>query len=219
MKTLTVRPYQPSDCEAVHRIAADTAFFGAPIERYLDDRRLFTDYFYAYYTDYEPEHSWVAVDSETGKVAGFLTGCVDTQRKEEVQRRQVTPAVLRRLLRGHYRLGIKTFRYLNRLFWSDRRREWPEVDLSSHPAHLHINLCEAYRGMGAGRMLMQCYLSQLRELGVPGVHLGTTDQNKAACRLYEKTGFQLLGERPTRVWEGIIAEPVRYRVYGMILVG
>ncbi len=42
---LLVRPYEATDREAVHRIAADTAFFGDPIERYLDDRQHFLDLF------------------------------------------------------------------------------------------------------------------------------------------------------------------------------
>lgn len=38
-----VRPYRPDDREAVRRIYADTAFFGAPVETYWDDRDLFAD--------------------------------------------------------------------------------------------------------------------------------------------------------------------------------
>jgi hypothetical protein len=57
MPELLIRPYQPKDRESVFRIAADTAFFGAPIEAYMEDRNVFLDAFYAYYTDLEPEHA------------------------------------------------------------------------------------------------------------------------------------------------------------------
>jgi hypothetical protein len=60
MPELLIRPYQPKDRESVFRIAADTAFFGAPIEAYMEDRNVFLDAFYAYYIDLEPEHAWVA---------------------------------------------------------------------------------------------------------------------------------------------------------------
>ena len=55
MPELIVRPYRQGDRDAVHRIAADTAFFGEPVEAFLDDRRLFCDAFCSYYTDLEPE--------------------------------------------------------------------------------------------------------------------------------------------------------------------
>ncbi len=69
---MLVRPYQPSDREAVHRIAADTAFFGAPVENFLPDRKLFSDFFMAYYTDAEPEYLWVA--EHEGQVGGYFAG-------------------------------------------------------------------------------------------------------------------------------------------------
>ncbi len=77
MPDLVIRPYKPADRQAVFRIGGDTAFFGAPIEAYMEDRTAFLDAFYAYYTDLEPEHTWVAAANE--EVVGFLTGCVDTR--------------------------------------------------------------------------------------------------------------------------------------------
>jgi hypothetical protein len=68
MPDLLIRPYQPADRQAVFRIGADTAFFGAPIEVCLEDRNLFLDAFYACYTDLEA--SWPAAwipASTTGK--------------------------------------------------------------------------------------------------------------------------------------------------------
>ena len=40
-----IKPYQQSDRDDVFCIAADTAFFGEPVEAFLDDRRLFCDAF------------------------------------------------------------------------------------------------------------------------------------------------------------------------------
>lgn len=40
-----IRPYYPNDRDALFRIAGDTAFFGNPIEAYMEDRRLFLDAF------------------------------------------------------------------------------------------------------------------------------------------------------------------------------
>jgi hypothetical protein len=43
-----IRRYERRDCAAVYRLAADTAFFGDPVEAFLDDRALFCRAFVAY---------------------------------------------------------------------------------------------------------------------------------------------------------------------------
>ena len=72
--TPVVRLYQPQDRSAVLEIAADTGFFGAPVEAFLDDRRLMQDIFVAYYVDREPEHLWVA--DLDGTTVGYICGSV-----------------------------------------------------------------------------------------------------------------------------------------------
>jgi hypothetical protein len=64
MPEFVVCPIQSKDRESVFRIGADTTFFGDPIEAYLEDRNAFLDAFYAYYSDLEPEHTWVACADE-----------------------------------------------------------------------------------------------------------------------------------------------------------
>jgi GNAT superfamily N-acetyltransferase len=238
---LMIRLYLPADRAALLQIGADTAFFGEPIEFYMEDRRIFLDTFYAYYTDYEPEHTWVACAGQ--QVVGFLTGCTDTRRQQRTLLYKLIPGVAWRLLRGHplnprtarvncegyplncegyplncegyYHLGKKARRYVRAIISAGLRREFPRADLKQYPAHLHINLAAEWRGYGLGQRLMQAYLAQLKQLGVRGVHLGTTSINEIACHMYERTGFHLLGAHPTRMWAGLIDYPVENRCYGM----
>jgi len=206
-----LRLFQPGDRDGLFKIAADTAFFGEPIEAYLEDRRIFLDSFYAYYTDLEPEHIWV-VDIG-GELAGFLTGCVDTKRQQLLTRKIIRPRVWRKLLRGGYRIGRKALRYQLELLLAGIRHEGTQVDLERFPAHLHINVAAAWRGLGLGRQLMQAYLDQLHSLGTPGVHLQTTSRNVAACRLYESMGFRLVDARQSRMWRWKFPEPLEERAY------
>lgn len=210
-----IQPYQLADRPSVRRIAADTAFFGAPVEAYLDDRRLFLDAFINYYTDLEPEHGWVA--RIEGQVVGYLLGAVDTARQRRQAAHSILPGMAGRALMGKYHLGLATWRYGLRLLRAVNLDELPHVDMQPYPAHLHINLDEAARGKGLGRKLMEAYLSQLRSLGIPGVHLTTTDHNQAACCLYERLGFRLLDSRSTHLWDGLVAERIENRAYGLIL--
>lgn len=211
-----IRAYKPIDRSAVFRIAANTAFFGEPVEAYLDDRRIFCDIFYRYYTDFESEHSWVASVGEN--VVGFVMGSVDTVRQQRVWREKILPSTLLGVLRGQYRLGRLTWRYLARLTRASLEGEFPRCDLDQYPAHLHINLERDWRGHGLGRRLMEAFLQHLRQLGIPGVHLQTTNINTAAIHLYTRMGFALLAERPTHIWEGIIEKGVLNRCYGLRLI-
>jgi ribosomal protein S18 acetylase RimI-like enzyme len=211
-----VRPYRAGDREAVFRIAAYTAFFGEPVEAFLDDRALFCDFFYAYYTDLEPDHGWVACAGE--EVVGFLMGSTDTRSRPRRWMIRIFPRILPRFILGGYRLGRATLRYGVNLMQGELRGEHLAVDVTAYPAHLHINVSSSWRGQGLGRQLMDAYLGQMRALKIPGVHLSTTSANAAACLLYEGLGFQLLSACPTRRWEGLIQAPIEERIYGIRLV-
>lgn len=210
-----VRPFQKGDGEAVFRIAAETAFFGEPLEAFMDDRRLFLDIFYRYYTDMEPEHGWVAcVD---GEVVGFLMGCVDTDLRQKRWRAKILPWVAGNIPIGRYRIGKLTLRYVYRLGLAGLRKEFAHADLRMYPAHLHINILAGFRGYGMGKALMQAYLEQLRQEKVTGVHLMTTNLNQSAIRLYERLGFNLVERRVTRLWEGFFDTPVENQCHGLKL--
>ena len=51
-----------------------------------------------------------------------------------------------------------------------------------------------YRGQGAGRLLLETIVSQLKSRGVPRVVLSTAAKNESAQRLFERSGF-----RPTMI--------------------
>jgi ribosomal protein S18 acetylase RimI-like enzyme len=200
MKCVAIRPYEPADRDTVRRLAADTAFFGEPVERYLDDRRLFCDALYAYYTDHEPQHGWVACADD--EVVGFLMGCVDTALQRRVWIRRILPRLALGLLTGKYRTGRLTWRHARRLARMVPRAG-PRVNLAKYPAHLHLNIHAQWRRHGLGRRLLEAFLHQLRERGTPGVHLNTTNLNSAAGRLFESAGFQVLNTRVAPQWSGL----------------
>src|SRR6266571_6768349 len=68
----SIRSYQASDCVAVRQLCCQTGFLGSPIDPVYQDRELFADFLTTYYTDHEPESSFVLeVD---GKIRGYLLG-------------------------------------------------------------------------------------------------------------------------------------------------
>src|SRR5512142_103929 len=103
-----VRPFEKKDRDALLQIGADTAFFGMPIERYMEDRRIFMDAFYAAYTDYESRYGWIAAEGD--RVLGFLTGCIDTRAHDHLVVQKVIPQVAWRVLRRYYHMGPAAWR-------------------------------------------------------------------------------------------------------------
>ena len=206
-----VRPYVTGDRAAVFRITADTAFFGAPVETFIDDRRLLQDIFAAYYVDCEPEYAWVA--ESAGAVVGYIMASPGGARAARDRRRTALRAIPG-LLTFRYRIGRLSLRYAARAAVAVMRGEYPHADLRDYPAELHINLAEAARGLGLGRRLLEACLARVTELGSPGIHLNTTSLNVAAIILYEKLGFRVLGRRRTRLWEpwlsGVTVENLVY---------
>lgn len=209
-----IRHYEPRNRQAVWRLAADTAFFGDPVEAFLDDRALFCDAFVAYYTDWEPEHIWVAEGSRA--VVGYLTGCVDSRRRGHILRAHILPRVLWGLIRGRYRIGHKTLHFGWRGVLAWVQRAGPHAALDRFPAYLHINVAAGVRGQGVGRALIEAMLAHFWGLGVPGVHVHTTSHNQAACHLYAKVGFRLLAAAPTSLWRGLVGGPIESRIYGIV---
>ena len=213
MVDLSIRLFQAEDREVIYRIAADTAFFGEPVEAFLEDRRLFCDAFYRYYIDFEPEQIWVACAD--ANVVGFLAGCLDTKARNRIFVLRLLPGTAWRILRGEYRLGPRTRRYALELAWEMFSGNVPRADLRVFPAHLHVNIAAEWRGQGLGRTLLTTYLGFLRRAGLPGVYLETTSRNAAACRLYESLGFRLLDERLSSLWTHLVGSPVANRCYGL----
>ncbi len=147
----------------------------------------------AYYTDLEPESAFVA--DQQGRVVGYLLGCVESSRAPDAAL-QVARLGLTRLL--VLRPGTAGF------FWralADVARGTPPRDDPpgpSWPSHLHIDLLPEARGRGAGAALMACWLARLREVGSPGCHLGTLEENHGAIAFFERMGFRRHGP-PRRV--------------------
>ena len=211
----SIRKYAPSDRNRIFEIGADTAFFGDPIEAYLEDRFIFLDAFYAYYTDLEPSGSWVACSGE--KVVGFLTGCLNTKRYQQDLLLVIAPKVLKKLFLGKYKIGKRSLSYFlglsHELFPANKYK----INYFTYPAHFHINVGKKSRGNGLGSELIACFLSQLENARVPGVYLLTTSENKIACKLYEKMGFNLLWSKSDHFWTHFLGREVLGLCYGRII--
>jgi len=187
-----VRPYRPHDRAAVREICRVTAYGG---REPLLDPRLFTELMTRYFTDFTPGAVWVAEHKE--RVVGYLAGCFDEAALRRAMTRRIVPAaVAGALARGlllrpaFWRLAIALPRFLA----AERRGR--AVDLAGYPAHLHINLLPEARGRGIGERLMAQLCAEAARRGLPGVHASVLEENRSACRFFERLGFVELARRP-----------------------
>ena len=167
---IIIRPFKPADRAQVRKISCDTAFMGEPLEKFFDDREAFADIATAYYTEYEPESLFVA--EYENSIVGYLTGCKDTCRFKKIFFWRILPgAALRSFFRGAL-FRKKTLKLIFSLLRSFLKGELRRPDYSEEfPAHLHINVQDSYRQLGAGTRLMEEYLEYLKKNNIGGLHL------------------------------------------------
>jgi GNAT superfamily N-acetyltransferase len=220
MPTITIRPYQNSDEHTIQEITYRTGFKGKDLtgRGYCNDIRLWFLIFIGYYTLYEPEYCFVAVDSENDRVVGFICGTPNTLKQEAQYRKWMVPRIVLRLF------GYTSWRYPSCFLnvWKmmleyARGTEDAENDptLAQYPAHLHINLLPGYQGMGLGTRLIQYFETHMRGLGVTGLHLGTTNKNHKAVPFYHKMGFHI--EHESEIVQHAEFDDLRFLMFAKML--
>ena len=211
MAEAAVRSYRPEDRARLCEICYACGLMGDSIAPLFGSQQLFTDYWMTYYLECEPESAFVAtVDDEP---VGYLVGCCDTARFEDVQETMVWPRIWRRLFTGRYGIPLPLARFLWHALRAHMRDQPLKVPPDEYPAHLHMNVDAAYRGQGHGRRLLAAFCDGLRARGVPGVHLLTTNRNTRAIPLYERWGFQLHDHATITLYAPYLEGPVEGLLY------
>jgi len=205
---------EKADRTAIRRICCATGFAGASCEEIFDDQELFADIWTLYYTDYEPQSTFVA--ETDGRIVGYLLGCIDTRRFNKTLFTKVIPRILTKALLGRCKIRTKTISYLLRMLISALKGEIFYPPLEIYPAHLHINIEEGYRRQGIGQSLMESYLAYLKSQGIRGVHLGTTSLHKSAIPFYEKLGFRIYDKRESSLLRRLAFE--EEKVYSIVYI-
>jgi len=200
-----VRPYRPEDRETLRAICADTGFLGKPIDPAFEDRELFADYLTAYYTDVEPESTFVCeID---GVVKGYLMGSRFPKKKEAYERRTLPGLVARGLWRYFTRPYNAASRKYVHWILTQARKEQPFTPPDI--PHFHFNIRPEARSVGATRELVDIYLKYLVDNGEKQVYgQVVTYESRRGTRMFERYGFKVIDQREVTkyrdVYEGKI---------------
>ena len=202
-RPFAIRPLQPADRTRVRELCCETGFLGNPIDPVFEDRELFADYLTSYYTDREPESSFVLLYD--GQIEGYLLG----SRHPSRQKLYNLGLNLRLALRG----ALRYWRYnaASRAFvrWI-LANAWREVPAAPHNCpHFHVNLLPQARSVAVTRELLLRYLGYLRACGEKQVHgQMVTFENRRGEKLFERYGFRVLNRARISKYDGIHPEPV-----------
>jgi ribosomal protein S18 acetylase RimI-like enzyme len=158
------------------------------VEPYLLALRWCLDYLW-----HDTENCFVAEDSQTGKVVGYIVGTLNTRQQEQRFIDLMLPK-----LNAHWRtIRPKTLkRWMDYLFIRSSLHHPYKRMVAEYPAHLHINIQPDYQRHGLGGRLFNAFEQNLIENGVTGYHLGVSGDNQVGISFYKKSGLKRLGKIP-----------------------
>jgi len=185
--SFNIRSFRKTDRVAVRRLCCDTGFLGAPIDPVYEDRQLFADFLTTYYTDWEPESSFVI--EKDGEIRGYLLGSRKPLRNQLYSFWQNVSLFLKALTR-YFRYNGASRRFVLWILMNG----WREVPAAPRRVpHFHINLLPDARKMSTTRALMSAYLSYLYRCGEKHVYgqIVTFDSRRGE-QMFERYGFKVL---------------------------
>jgi hypothetical protein len=185
--SFTIRSYRKTDREAVRRLCCDTGFLGTAIDPVYEDRQLFADFLTTYYTDWEPESSFVI--EINGEIRGYLLGSRKPLRNQLYSFWQNVSLFLKALTRC-FRYNVASRRFVLWILMNG----WREVPAAPRRVpHFHINLLPDARKMSTTRALMSAYLSYLYRCGEKRVYGQiVTFESRRGEQMFERYGFKVL---------------------------
>lgn len=186
MTTATLRPYRPTDLDALYEICHRTGLAGQDATGVIDDRRLLGDLFAAPYAVLEPDLATIA--DLDGEAVGYILGTADTAAFEARMEREWYPA--KRVERPQERAGDGVDALFTALLHHPITAD-PAL-LATHPAHLHIDLLPVLQGQGLGRRMIEGFCEAVAARGAGGVHFGVNPANEPALGFYRHLGFEQL---------------------------
>lgn len=199
----TIRSYRSSDRAAVRRLCCQTGFLGRPIDPVYEDRELFADFLTTYYTDHEPESSFVI--EKDGELYGYLLGSRKPLLNQLYSFYQNVCLFLRALLR-YPRYNERSRRFIIWLL----KNGWREVPAAPRRTpHFHINLLPEARKMTTTRAVLSAYFSYLHRSGEKQVFGQiVTFESRRGERMFERYGFRVMNRAEITKWKAYYPESV-----------
>ena len=198
---IQIRPFSNTDREVLRQICCNVADRGNPIENFFPDREFAADLLIKYYTDYEPENSFVA--ESNGQVVGYINASLDNRRYGLVLIFIIIPfAFLKGIIRGVF-FRIELWRIVKASLANWRRLfVLRKTSFGSHQGHMHIGILKNFRHQKVGKLLVERIIQHASNSPIEEISASVNDQNSGACRFFERLGFVIKERHPMMMAEG-----------------
>jgi ribosomal protein S18 acetylase RimI-like enzyme len=188
MNKINIRPYKIEDRSALRTLCCDVADSGSPIENFFPDRDVAEDMLTKYYTDYEPQSSFIAECD--GRLIGYINGCLDNRRYGLVMMWLLMPALLIKAFKNGLFFRPEIHQLVRGALKNWRRIfVWRKKSFHSHQGHLHIGIANGFRGQQVGRNLVNALVNYAAGIGIVELTASVHGANKAAVTFFESQGF------------------------------
>lgn len=179
MDEVTIRPYRPEDQKSVQEICIQTS--SIPARTSKDILFLLTMYNDCY-TEQYPDFCFVAANSEDHPI-GYILCAPEYEDYCKVFRQVYLPRLKQRSITRW--IAART---------ASRAEEKQMKNLAAlgYPAHMHIDILDAYQRRGIGTQLLQKLTGRLRDQNIRGLCLGVGAGNEKGISFYRKQGFEAL---------------------------
>lgn len=182
-----IRPYRAADRSAMFDICVRTADKGADATGLFSDDELWGLLFAVPYVERHPDLCWI-VEADDGRAIGYIVATDDTDAFEQWFHDEWWPQFSERFPRPEKADSAEA----EMIEYGYRRGPGQNPNTAQYPAHLHIDLLPETQGQGLGRRLIETLFGELRQRGVPGLHLGMNPENTGAAAFYERLGMHRL---------------------------
>ncbi len=211
-----IERYQAQHRRQIVEIMYDSALLGKSLAPAFTAVGFVELLFLRYYTQYEPESLWVAVTPDGG-VIGYLLGCQDTRRQQQLFLKHIVPRLLPSFVVHGVPWRRRNWVFLGRWLWGlllgDFRTAYAGELCRKYPAHLHISVRKPWRRTGVGQALVERFCQQLVEAKVPGVHLHAygppPPASSGALQFFSQMGFRDWARRPVQLFYPYHAGPLQ----------
>jgi hypothetical protein len=198
-----IRPYRPTDRNAVRRLCCETGYLGKAIDPVFEDRELFADYLTRFYTDWEPESTFVL--EQDGEVKGYLMG----SRRPLLHQFHSFFLNLSLFARGIFRYPRynKSSKAFVRWILLNAWREVPAAP--RRLPHFHFNMLPEAMGFGTTREMLVQFFHHLRAHGETHVFgQVVTFEERRGAKVFERFGFRVVEKKEITKYRAHRDEPV-----------
>ena len=198
MSEFNIRSYHPEDSDAVYNICLKTGDSGNDATHLFTDPLVLGHIYAGPYMKYEPQSVFILNDENN--LCGYIMGTMNSKAFYDWMYNEWFPSVRNNYNQpsGDPSKWNRTEETINIFFLPMNKKLFKEF-----PAHLHIDLLPGAQGRGQGKLMMDHYISHLKDNNIKGVHLELSITNERAFNFYKKYGMDELERNEDSIFMGL----------------